>query len=239
VDDSMFPPADDTDDTPVGDSDISLPEMDEDKKEENKDESNPPEDKKEEKPEDKKEEPSDKKEDMPPEDKKETPPEDKKEENKDDDLDLSEIFKDLDTLNTEQDDLLKKAEESNWNLSPQEVAMLRKNNDAMQKIIERITNEKADLMFKNAELQAFGWNYSTPELLILSRNLPNVSKDENAKTKVVSILKNMYEDLVGKDIEQEKIDKEADILSAAESYNSTVNPDLKKKEENDMTIVLD
>lgn len=235
TDDDMMPPLDDiNEEASDGSLDISLPDMDEEKKE--------PEEEKQKEETDPNAEPSEKKEEPKeesPEEKKPDGESEKKDEQKEDDLNLEEIFKDLDWLNTEQEDLIKKAEDNWGQLSPQEIADLKRNNEIMQKHIEKLSGDKADLMFKNAELQAFGGEFATPELLILSRNLPNVDKDERSKTKVVTLLKNMYEDLTGKDINQDKVDKETDVLAASEAYNSSINPDLKTKKDDDLTIVLD
>lgn len=69
--------------------------------------------------------------------------------------------------------------------------------------------------------------------------MPNIGKDEKAKNKVVTLLKNMYEDITGKDIKQDDIDKKADVLSLSEAYNSTVNPELKKKNDDEFSLVMD
>jgi hypothetical protein len=71
--------------------------------------------------------------------------------------------------------------------------------------------------------------------LILSKNLEKAqSGDDKAKSKVVSVLKSLYEEFTGNDFEKDKIDKETDILSATSLYNSNSNPNLKLKKDNDI-----
>lgn len=43
----------------------------------------------------------------------------------------------------------------------------------------------------------------------------------------------MLSDLTGEDYDSKKVGKEADILSAAESYNNNANPNMKDKAESD------
>ena len=68
-------------------------------------------------------------------------------------------------------------------------------------------------------------------MLIISRNLEKAkSGDDRAKTKVSTILKEMLSDLTGEDYDSKKVAKDADLLSAAESYNNNANPNIKEKE---------
>ena len=71
-------------------------------------------------------------------------------------------------------------------------------------------------------------------MLIISRNLEKAkSGDDRAKSKVETILKEMLSDLTGEDYDSKKVEKQSDILSAAESYNNNSNPNIKKREESD------
>lgn len=53
--------------------------------------------------------------------------------------------------------------------------------------------------------------------------------DDKSKSKVVTILKNLYEELTGEDLDKSKVNQEADIMAAADAYNSKSNPNLQKK----------
>ena len=132
-------PADDKKDTPV-----------EDKKEEKVD----AEPKAEETP---KEEPSDKKED--------TPKEESKAEEDAEDLDLSDLFADLDDTKSAIDDSQKIIDDitASGTITPEQAkelqsqnAILRDINDKNEKTIKRLLNDSVDMTYKNAELEAFG-----------------------------------------------------------------------------------
>ena len=57
-------------------------------------------------------------------------------------------------------------------------------------------NEKGDLSYRVAELEAFGGDIQDPRVLIVSKNLEKAkSGDEKAKTRAVDTLKNMLDDL--------------------------------------------
>ena len=71
-------------------------------------------------------------------------------------------------------------------------------------------------------------------MLIISRNLEKAkSGDDRAKSKVETILKEMLSELTGEDYDSKKVNKQADILAAAESYNNNSSPNIKKREEAD------
>ena len=140
------------------------------------------------------------------------------------DLDLDNLFSELDDAKESIDKI-----ESNksWNNS-EEVSLLKQTLSNMEWLLKKLTNEKTDLMYKNAELSTFWSEDTDPKILLLSRNLGKAKEwDDKAKTKTVSLLKDMLYDLTGEDFDQSKINKDIDMLSAVESYNTISNPKLK------------
>ena len=214
-------------------SDISLPS--DDKKdapvEEKKEDKVDAEHKAEETP---KEEPSDKKED--------TPKEESKAEEDAEDLDLSDLFADLDDTKAAIDDSKKILDDAaaSGSISPEQVkelqasnAILRDINDKNEKTIKRLLNDSVEISYKNAELEAFGWVWTNPNVLILSKNLEKAQAgDDKSKSKVISVLKSLYEEFTGEDLEKTKVSQQTDLLSAVDSYNSSSNPNIKTKSSN-------
>lgn len=153
-------------------------------------------------------------------------------EDEEEEIDLDSIFADIDDAK----DIVDKIEEKWSGDTSFEISQLKESLNNMQNLVKRLSNEKADLTYKVAEIEAF-WSDSTdPKILLLSRNLTKAQDwDEKSKTKAISVLKDMLYDLTWEDYDQNKIDKDIDLLSAVESYNSSTNPNLKtwKKEEDD------
>jgi len=181
------------------------------------------------------------------EDNKET---EKKEEDKSEDkekswndelFDLWDLFDDIQDWNDSIDKSNEAIDniEKTWEASTEDITILKEENKnlkdwykRMEDQLKKIANEKSDLMYKNAELEAFWWESSNPQILILSRNLEKAQAwDDRAKSKVESTLKDLLFNITGEDYDQKKTDKKADVLSAAESYNNTANPNLKNKDE--------
>lgn len=165
---------------------------------------------------------------------------------KSEDADEIEFQKLLDELSANEESLEKSDEaianiESSGEVSDKDITTLKEENSRlaeglkrMEDQIRKLSSDKSDLMFKNAELEAFGWESTDPNMLIISRNLDKAkSGDDRSKTKVTTILKEMLSDLTGEDYDGKKVSKEADMLSAVESYNSNANPNLKSKEESE------
>lgn len=181
-----------------------------------------------------KDEPSDKKED--------TPKEESKAEEDAEDLDLSDLFADLDDTKTAIDDSKKILDDAaaSGSMSPEQVkelqasnAILRDINDKNEKTIKRLLNDSVDISYKNAELEAFGWVWTNPNVLILSKNLEKAQAgDDKSKSKVISVLKSLYEEFTGEDLEKTKVSQQTDLLSAVDSYNSSSNPNIKTKSSN-------
>lgn len=149
----------------------------------------------------------------------------------DEDIDLDALFAEIDDAN----DALDKIEANKGWDNSEDIWVLKDSLSKMEQIVKRLTNEKADLTYRVADLEAFGADWSDPKILLLSRNLTKAKDwDDKAKTKALSILKDMLYDLTWEDYEQSKIDKDVDLLSAVEQYNNTTNPNLKasKKEVN-------
>lgn len=75
-------------------------------------------------------------------------------------------------------------------------------------------------------------------MLMLSRNMEKATNgDDKAKSKSITILKEMLGDLTGEDYDSKSTEKKADILSAAESYNNAANPNIKSKKDEDDNIL--
>lgn len=172
-------------------------------------------------------------------------PEDKEWE--EEEFDLASLFDDTDDLN----DSIDKSEEiiddiaKEWTITPEQAQSLKEENSRLRdntKILEdkirKLMWEKSDLMFKTAELEAFWWEFSNPNMLILSRNLEKAQAwDDRSKSKVVSVLKDMLYAVTWEDFDWKMIDKSSDVLAAAESYNASSNPNLKSKEEEQENIL--
>ena len=59
-----------------------------------------------------------------------------------------------------------------------------------------------------------------------------------AKSRVLDTIKTIYEDMTGKSIDATIIDKNSDIMSAVEEYNSSVNPKIKEQSKDDDTFTM-
>jgi hypothetical protein len=169
--------------------------------------------------------------------------EDKKEPDEIDELsgegiDLKEMFKDLDVLLEEQEEVIDKAE-AGQTLSAQDIRTLQKTNEELIRKIDELESARMNLLYENAELKTFGNDSTPPELLVLAKHMDKMASDEKSKQKVLNTIKKMYEDITGEDIEQKDVDKKADILSVAEQYNSHSNPELKKQKDEEFTFVMD
>lgn len=154
-----------------------------------------------------------------------------------DGIDLAEIFKDLEDVAEKQEEVIDKID-NGQELSSQDIKTLKQTNDFLIKKIDQMQNEKIELLYRNAELETFGNESSTPELIVLSKHIKQMETNPKSREKVLSTIKKMYEDISGDDIEQDKVDKKVDILSAAEQYNSRSNPELKPEEEDEFNLVM-
>lgn len=162
-------------------------------------------------------------------------------------IDLSELFDSVsegqDMLDS-SDDVLDRISE--WEVTDKDLESLRNDNKRMREMLtkmedqlRKMSNEKFDLTVKNAELEAFGWNFTDPKLLIVNKNLEKArANDEKAKDKVVSVLKWYLEELTWEDYEKSKVNKWADILAAAESYNNLTSPQLSAKKWEEENILV-
>jgi hypothetical protein len=154
---------------------------------------------------------------------------------------------------SDNEDSIKKSDDAIANIEKdgvakaEDVAVLKEENARLSESLKRmdeqlrkLMNDKSDLIFKNAELEAFGGDSSDPQMLMLTRNLEKAkSGDDRAKSKAVSILKDKLTELTGEDYDSKQTEKKVDLLSAAESYNKSSNPTLKdKKSEDDSTLVM-
>lgn len=151
------------------------------------------------------------------------------------DVDFDKLFAELEDAN----EAIDKIESNETTDNSSEVSVLKQALNNMEQMIKKLTNEKSDLVYKNAELEAFGWENMDPKILILSRNLSKAKDwDEKSKTKIISTLKDMLYDMTGEDFDTAKINKDIDILAAAESYNSSSDPNLKAKKTEDDWFAL-
>lgn len=116
-----------------------------------------------------------------------------------------------------------------------ESARQRESINTLEMQLKKVYQDKADLTLKNAELEAFGGNYSDPSLLIVVKNYDKAkSGDDRAKEKVLSICRDMIENLTGESASPKK-----DIISAAASYNKTkLNMPSSKSDDNETGFVL-
>jgi len=158
----------------------------------------------------------------------------------DSELDLDKLFEDLDSELDTSKEALDKLETKGETVDPSDIWLVRDSLKRMEDQVKKLNNLNIDLKFKNAELEAFGVNDENPKLFIVSRHLKKaMDGDDKSKTKVTSTLKEILYDLTGEDFDETKIDKDIDLLTASEAYNTGANPNLKKKsEEEDFWIAL-
>ena len=149
-------------------------------------------------------------------------------------LDLDALFEWLDSELETSNDALDKLEEAKPWEDTMEIWLVRDSLKRMEDQVKKLSNNNADLKFRNAELEAFGINDDNPQLLIVSRNMKKAMDwDDKSKNKVVTTLKEMLYNLTWEDFDETKIDKDIDLLTASEAYNTEVNPNLNKNEKDD------
>lgn len=169
--------------------------------------------------------------------------EEAKTEDDSDDLDLSDLFADLEDASDANDESKKILDDvSAWNgtITPEQVkeleaqiAIQKDINTKLSGQVKKLMNDSVDMSYKNAELEAFGWVSTNPNVLILSKNLEKAQAgDDKSKSKVISVLKSLYEEFTGEDLESTKVSQQTDLLSAVDSYNSSANPNIKSKTSN-------
>ena len=219
IEDDFMPPMDWEDSSLDEENDWMMPSMDDEEIKEEK------------------ETPSEPKEDNKENEDKSNPNPDQDEE---DNLDLQALLWDLDKIDESLEEsgaILDKGA----NMTPEDIETLKSQNEMYSKTVESLQNkiveimkDKTDLIYKNAELTAFGWDFSDPQLLIISRNFSKAkSWDDIAKNRVLETIKTMYEDMTGKSIDATIVDKNSDVMSAVEQYNSSVNPKIKDSSSED------
>lgn len=151
-------------------------------------------------------------------------------------------IKDVISELTDADDSLQKSEETiakienaGGTVSDSDIEILKSENARQRESInilegqlKKLYNDKADLTLKNAEMEAFGWNYKDPKLLIMVKNYDKASGgDDKAKQKVISICRDMIESLTW------VIDTSEDPIGAAAIYNKTSLKMPEKKGQDD------
>ena len=175
-------------------------------------------------------------------DKKET--EDSSDQWEEDTLDLAELFKDVESMeeaNKETSDIIDR-----WEFTPEDIKTLKENNEmlteevkSLKRRVEGLINDKTELTYANAEMKAFGGDSTNPQLIIINRNFTKALEgNEMAKGKTIDILRDMYEQLTGSSIDKEIVDKNADVFSQVEQYNSTANPNLKGGDNEEYSFTL-
>jgi len=133
-----------------------------------------------------------------------------------DDLDLSDLFADLEDAsasNEESQKILDDAAAAGGTISPDQIkeleAQLSIQKDINTKLsgqVKKLMNDSVDMSYKNAELEAFGGVSTNPNVLILSKNLEKAQAgDDKSKSKVLSVLKSLYEEFTGEDLEKTKV----------------------------------
>lgn len=149
-------------------------------------------------------------------------------------LDLQELLDSLDAEILSSNENLDKIEEAtSWEVS-WELWMLRDSLKKMEDQLKKVNNEKMDLKFRNAELEAFWMEWQDPKILSLSRYYSKAKEDDKAKDKSVKLLKEMLYDLTWDDFDESKINSDIDLITKSELYNNQTNPNLKwAKEEDD------
>lgn len=169
--------------------------------------------------------------------------EEPKTEDDSDDLDLSDLFADLEDAsdaNDESKKILDNVAAWGGTITPEQVkeleaqiAIQKDINTKLTGQVKKLMNDSVDMSYKNAELEAFGWVSTNPNVLILSKNLEKAQAwDDKSKSKVISVLKSLYEEFTGEDLEKTKVSQQTDLLSAVDSYNSSSNPNIKTKSSN-------
>jgi len=160
-----------------------------------------------------------------------------------DDLDLSDLFADLEDAsdaNDESKKILDNVAAWGGTITPEQVkeleaqiAIQKDINTKLTGQVKKLMNDSVDMSYKNAELEAFGWVSTNPNVLILSKNLEKAQAwDDKSKSKVISVLKSLYEEFTGEDLEKTKVSQQTDLLAAVDSYNSSSNPNIKSKSSN-------
>lgn len=140
------------------------------------------------------------------------------------------------------EDTINKIENAGGEVSQSDLDILKSENARQRESInilewqlKKLYTDKADLTLKNAEMEAFGWNYKDPKLLIMIKNYDKASGgDDKAKEKVLSICRDMIESLTG--VAQDN----SDPIGAAAIYNKTSlkMPDKKDKEDENSPFLL-
>lgn len=148
---------------------------------------------------------------------------------------LDEVNKTVENIGTEG------ASKEEVEILKEQIGRLESANKRLNEQLDKISADKSELVVKNAELTAFGGDFTDNNVLILSRNLEKARNgDDKAKGKAVSVCKAVLEELTGEDYDLKKTEDAADALSQMESYNNKSKSDApSKKEEEDDILVMD
>lgn len=109
---------------------------------------------------------------------------------------------------------------------------------SLQTKVKSLNLDKSDLVYKNAELEAFGW-VNDPQLMIVVRNYEKAKGwDKSAQNKIKSIMSDIWSGIYWSDIEKDKIDSSVDELTEIDSYISKRNPNISEKKKEQSTPVF-
>ena len=184
--------------------------------------------------------------------KSEEKPKEEKSEDEDKDKwweDLSDDLDELDKILAELDDSwiqdAVKDVENAWEQTPEvkklldeiskkdsDMADLKQSLNDMQQRLKSVNQDKYDLTYKNAELEAFGW-VTDPSLMIVVKNYEKAKGwDKVAQWKIKQMMSDMYAWVYGVDLDKETMDDKVSDITEINSYNSKKNPnvDIKDKD---------
>lgn len=160
--------------------------------------------------------------------------------------DISEELDELDKLLAELDDWAVDdavaAVEASWEQSPEVTKLLselkKKDSDMvdlqqalndLQWRIKSLNQDKYDLTYKNAELEAFGW-VTDPSLMIVVRNYEKAKGwDKVAQWKIKRMMSDMYAWIYWEDLDKKELDDKISDITEIETYNSKKNPNVEMK----------
>lgn len=154
------------------------------------------------------------------------------------DIDFDNIFSGLQDEIDESNKALDKLAESSDPQVSSEVSVLKDSISRMEWQIKKLNNEKIDLQFRNAELEAFWVDGLQPREMALIRALSKSKDDDAAKDKAIKQLKDYLFDLTWEDIDATRTSTDIDLLTQAELYNNAINPNLKASTQEDEGIAL-
>lgn len=166
---------------------------------------------------------------------------------------VDELDEILASLEDNADDIQNAADDlkssNGWEAEVEKLLMeIKKKDDIVKELTDSVTSlqtkikalnlDKSDLVYKNAELEAFGW-VNDPQLMIVVRNYEKAKGwDKWAQNKIKSIISDIWSWIYWSDIEKEAIDSSVDELTEIDSYISKRNPNISEKKKEQTTPVF-